>query len=241
MAKIKAYSLINKSDVVDNDAFLIETDNGTKTIKAKDVMSPFTQTQIENMVGGLMELIPEIPIAASNNKDLAIGQIYKVHVSGSNYTYHVKTDNGTYYTFANADSKVDYRTIAGATDLNHFDGTINGVNTNVIIYNILGVEGLAHAPVRGTIDGYMTVSRQEHDTHIWVEQTIYLPHEIYHRRYTVDTKYTDTGSWSEWLKLATTADTYNRSEVNAMIADLQEQIDNIDTSGSLPNGDEVSY
>lgn len=102
MAKIKAYSLINKSDVGDNDAFLIETDNGTKTVKAKDVMTPFTQAQIEAMVDGLMDLIPEISSAAANN-DLAVGQIYKVHVGGTTYNYYAKTGNGTYYTFANAD------------------------------------------------------------------------------------------------------------------------------------------
>lgn len=102
MAKIKAYSLIAKANVQDNDAFLIETDEGTKSIKAKDVISPFTQAQIESMLEGFMDVIPEL-VSASGNNDLAVGQIYKVHAGGDNYTYHAKTGNGTYYTFANAD------------------------------------------------------------------------------------------------------------------------------------------
>lgn len=102
MAKIKAYSLINKSDIGANDAFLIETDNGTKSVKARDIMTPFTQAQIESMLEGFMDVIPEL-VSASGNNDLAVGQIYKVHAGGDNYTYHAKTGNGTYYTFANAD------------------------------------------------------------------------------------------------------------------------------------------
>ena len=49
MAKIKSYEPITKNDLADNDAFLVETDNGTKTISAKELADNYSRDEIDEM------------------------------------------------------------------------------------------------------------------------------------------------------------------------------------------------
>lgn len=121
--------------------------------------------------------------------------------------------------------KVDYY-IAGSGDLNSFK--LQSTHTDIAFYKLGG--GYAHLPdgVSGPVYGYLTAAKQSSSTNVWIEQTLYVNDKIYHRRYT---EYNSSGSWSEWVRLATSAD----------ISNLQQQINNIQPGSQLPNADEMGF
>lgn len=52
MAKIKAYSLIGPAAVGNEDVLLIETEDGTKTIHANDLVNPYSKTSLDSLLAG---------------------------------------------------------------------------------------------------------------------------------------------------------------------------------------------
>ena len=103
MAKIKAYSLINKSAVNDNDVFLIETDDGTKSIKAKDVMTPLYAG--ENIAIGSVQgkAVISADLSGKADKD----EVYKK--TDIDTKLNEKADKSTTYTKTEADAKFDIK------------------------------------------------------------------------------------------------------------------------------------
>lgn len=78
MARIKAYDLINVSDIGKNDAFLIETDSGTKTVNASD---------LKDLINEKMRYV-ELPNNQSLNNAFEPGVLYRDN-SGSFIRYGV--------------------------------------------------------------------------------------------------------------------------------------------------------
>lgn len=152
------------------------------------------------------------PVTAANLNNMESG-IESAHTQLAEHQTEISTNQTNISSLTSG--KVDYYN-AGAGDLNSFK--LQNTHTDVAVYTLKG--GYTHAPtdLSGNIYGYMTVGRQAAGSTVWIEQTLYVNGKIYHRRYT---EYNSSGSWSSWVRLATSGD----------IADLQRQIDNLPTIG----------
>lgn len=170
------------------------------------------------------------PLTVSSAADMTDTQQIYVYVgaesgfTSGDWYYYDGSDwiSGGRYMPSNelAVKKVDYRVISGAGDFNHFKGQQDDLDTNMVVYMLAGIQGMANSPLPSqySLNGSLIVARQATLTNLWVEQTLYLPENIYIRRYT---EYNGSGSWTDWIRLATSEDVTNlQNQIDVLSANL---------------------